>query len=102
MMPKEVLVVKVENEGIHRVLGRYAQQAEVGKLKDTRTRKPEESKADEVVVSDRARELQRIYRRLEEIADARRARAEAIRKDLEAGTYRVSSDMVARKLVKPS
>lgn len=101
-MPKEVLVVKVENEGIHRVLGSYARQAEVGKLKDTRTRKPEESKADEVVVSDRARELQRIYQRLEEIANARRARVEAIRRDIEAGTYGVSGDTVARKLVKPS
>ncbi len=94
--------MKIGNDGIHRVLGRYAEQAEVGRLKDMKARKPEEGKGDEVVVSERARELQRAYQRLEEMAGARRGMVEAARKRLEAGTYRVSGDMVAEKLLKRS
>ncbi|NLG78666.1 MAG: flagellar biosynthesis anti-sigma factor FlgM [Firmicutes bacterium] len=98
--------MKVENEGLRRILSRYAEQAEASKSREAREaqekREKAEADADEVIVSDRARELQRAHQRLDEIAAARKARAEAIRRDLEAGTYRVSGDMVARKLVKPS
>ncbi|MGE5584877.1 MAG: flagellar biosynthesis anti-sigma factor FlgM [Bacillota bacterium] len=98
--------MKVENEGLRRILSRYAEQTEASKSREAREaqKKPEKAEADsdEVVVSDRARELQRAHQRLDEIAAARKARAEAVRGDLEAGTYRVSGDMVARKLVKPS
>lgn len=98
--------MKVENEGLRRILSRYAEQAEASKTRDARQaqekREKAEADADEVIVSDRARELQRAHQRLDEIAAARKARAEAIRRDLEAGTYRVSGDMVARKLLKPS
>lgn len=95
----EVFIVKIENEGVRRVLGRYVEQAEMGKSKDTQEKKSEPSEADEVVVSDRARELQRIHQRLDEIVSARRAKVEAIRQDIEAGTYRTTGDMVARKIV---
>ncbi len=91
--------MKVENEGVHRLVARYVEQAKIAKLKDARTRQPEEAgQADEVVVSDRARELQHIHRRLEEIENARKARIEAVRREIEAGTYRVDSDEIARRL----
>jgi len=102
--------VKVENEGLRRILSRYAEQAEATKSKEAKEAQKKresaeaeaEAEADEVVVSDRARELQRAHQRLDEIAAARKAKVETIRKDLETGTYKVSGDMVARKLLRPS
>lgn len=98
--------MKVENEGLRRILSRYAEQAEATKSKEAKEaqkkRESAEAEADEVVVSDRARELQRAHQRLDEIAAARKAKVETIRKDLETGTYKVSGDMVARKLLRPS
>ncbi|MGE5594372.1 MAG: flagellar biosynthesis anti-sigma factor FlgM [Betaproteobacteria bacterium] len=96
--------MKVENEGLRRILSRYAEQAEATKSREAKEaqKKREKAEADEVIVSDRARELQRAHQRLDEIAAARKAKVETIRKDLEAGTYKVSGDMVARKLLKPS
>lgn len=98
--------MKVENEGLRRILSRYAEQAEATKSKEAKEaqkkRESAEAEADEVVVSDRARELQRAHQRLDEIAAARKVKVETIRKDLETGTYKVSGDMVARKLLRPS
>ncbi|MCR4403516.1 MAG: flagellar biosynthesis anti-sigma factor FlgM [Firmicutes bacterium] len=98
--------MKIENEGLRRLLSRYAEQAEATKPKEAReaqeTREKADADADEVVVSDRARELQRAHQRLDEIAAARKARVEAISRDVETGAYKVSGDMVARKLLKQS
>lgn len=96
-------MVKVENEGVRRILGSYVEQANAAKLRDAQAKKREAGEADEVVVSDRARELQRVYRRLEEIENARREKVEAVRREIEAGTYKVRGDAIARKLTtKPS
>jgi len=51
--------VKVENEGLRRILSRYADQAEARKVKEAQERREKVEEADEVIVSDRARELQR-------------------------------------------
>lgn len=55
--------------------------------------------AADVDISERGRELARVQRAVQEAADVRTEKVEQIRKSIADGTYSVSADTLARKLL---
>ncbi len=100
--------MRIDNEGMRRVLNRYIQQqCEMARVKDSRDDKScakkseEETQSDRVTLSDQALQLRQASKELEAAAEARQEKVESIRKDLESGRYEVTGAMVAKKLLKP-
>jgi len=60
---------------------------------------PRQPGGDQVSLSSRGQEIQRVRARLKELPDVRREKVEAIRRQIEQGTYRVSAEAVAEKVL---
>ena len=55
--------------------------------------------AADIDISDRGRELARVQRAVQEASDVRTEKVEQIKKAIADGTYSVSADVLARKLL---
>ncbi len=66
------------------------------------TRKGGHSAADNVNLSSKARQYQKIKKAVMEAPDIRKERVEHIRGEIEAGTYNVRGEKVATKIVQES
>jgi negative regulator of flagellin synthesis FlgM len=94
--------MKVENGGMNRVTqkrvdgthpsGREQQLGDQGKLDGL-------SGKDEALLSDRARLLATSRASLNEVPDVRTDLVDGLRKEVEAGTYKVPIEALAKKLV---
>lgn len=60
---------------------------------------PQRPGGDQVSLSSRGQEIQRVRAHLRELPDVRREKVEAIRRQIEQGTYRVSAEAVAEKVL---
>lgn len=100
--------MRIDNEGMRRVLNRYIQQqSEMARVKGAHDDKScaknpeEETQSDRVTLSEQALELQHAFKQLGAATEARQEKVESIRKDLESGRYEVTGAMVAKKLLEP-
>jgi len=61
--------------------------------------KSRKSKRDEFVMSSRAAEVQRITKLADDAPDVRQKRIDAIKKQIDAGTYKVPASSVAKSII---
>jgi len=61
--------------------------------------RPKSAPGDSVTLSDRSREAQRLKDLVEKVPDVRSERVAELRKAVQDGTYRVSGDKIAEKLL---
>ncbi|NLS45022.1 MAG: flagellar biosynthesis anti-sigma factor FlgM [Firmicutes bacterium] len=101
-------MVKISDEGMQRIINRYIQhQGEAARLRGSNrsidnTKDVEERVAfDKVTLSEQALELRHAFKELGKLIDAREKKVESIRKDLGSGTYKVTGEMIVKKLFDP-
>ncbi len=59
-------------------------------------------KADSVVISDAAKEVQEARNRLNDIPDVREEKVAQLRNQIQNGTYEINAEKIAGKLIKES
>ena len=69
------------------------------KQRKTSISKSRKSRKDEFVISSRAAEVQRITKLADDAPDMRQEKIDAIKKQIDAGTYKVPASSVAKSIV---
>lgn len=96
--------MQISSSQMNKILSLYAQQSKATAAKSKTTdshaaaAKPAD-KRDELVLSDRAREIQLAMKAAKDAPDIREERVQAIREQLKDGTYSVSAEDVARAML---
>lgn len=81
-------------DGINRIHEAYRAQSVANKPKVN-----EITKKDEVALSETAKDFQTILSKLKDVPEVREDKVEAIKKQIQAGTYNVKAEDVADKML---
>ena len=77
-----------------------AETAEAGKVSNKGNKNKIQS--DKVLISERAAEISRIKKALEDSGHIRSIKIESLKKDIEKGTYNIKGELIAEKAVRES
>jgi len=77
----------------------YMMNESLGKGKDVQGDKPAVIPQEKVDISDKAREIQQTTNAMNEIPDVREEKVQALKSQIDNGTYNVSGEELAKKLV---
>ena len=96
--------MKIEGENSYIKLDAYLNNVKDKKITDTSAKvvHTEAVKEDKVVLSPEVKEFQRAKRLIGSIPDIRDEKVDMIKKELEAGTYRIDGKKIAHKMIKES
>jgi len=86
--------MKIFNNSIEKVLQMYKKQ-EVKKEVQGTSRL---GKKDEVKLSDQARDFQIAMKALKDVPDIRKDKVEAVKKEIQTGTYEINSGKIVEKI----
>ncbi len=95
--------MKISNNQTNKILSLYTQQSQAagakGKATDAGATAKPAGQRDELVLSDRAREIQLAMRTAKASPDIREERVRAIKEQIQSGTYSVPAEDVARMML---
>ena len=95
--------MKISNNQMDQILSLYAQQSKVtgakNKTTDANATAKPAGKRDELVLSDRAREIQLAMKAAKASPDIREERVQTIKAQIQSGTYSVPAEDVARMMI---
>jgi len=90
--------MKITNHPSPRIGRAYLRPPPVAQRKTSISRSRKLNK-DEVILSPRAAEVQRLKKLANDVPDVRQEKIDAIKKQIEAGTYNVSTRSVAESII---
>ena len=96
-LPKEI-TMKIQSDGSPPVKGNHLKPPATERKKSSIPRSEKSGKKDAVQLSSRADEILRLTKLAKSEPDMRLDKVNAIKKQIEAGTYSVSADSVARSI----
>ena len=85
--------MKIDGTGMSQMIKSYGHQQK----KATKSNKSK--KQDQVSLSDEALELQKVKQRLDEVKDVRQAKVAKLKSQVQQGTYNVSGEDIAEKML---
>jgi len=98
---KEIPLMNINNtKGISaKEIQQYVMNESLGKGKELQGGKPAAIPQETVDISDKAREIQQIKNAINAIPDIREEKVAALKSQIDNGTYNVSGEELAKKLV---
>ena len=90
--------MKITNHPSPRIGRAYLRPPPVAQRKTSISRSRKLNK-DEVILSPRAAEVQRLKKLVNDVPDVRQEKIDAIKKQIETGTYNVSARSVAKSII---
>ncbi len=95
--------MQISNNQMNKILSLYAQQSKAtaakGKTTDPSATAKPAAQRDELVLSDRAREIQLAMKAAKAAPDIREERVQALKEQIQSGTYSVPAEDVARMML---
>lgn len=90
-----VFFVRIENNGINKILNIYNNQGNVSKI----TKTDKTKKIDQLNISSTGRDFQIAMDEIKNKPEVRTEKIEELRKQIQAGTYKVDAKAIADKMI---
>lgn len=87
--------MRIQNDGINKMLNIYKSQANIGSESNIK----KANKSDQLNISDAARDFQTALKEVNNQSDVREKKVEDIKRQIERGTYKVDAKRIAEKMM---